>query len=311
MNAEGAGRSQRVRRSDGHTIEQAAHHEHEGGEAERAQHHSAQELRGGPPPWSRCAKTARIAPNTGIGDRLPAIAGPSAAATEVRTRTSRAAIAMRIIRSPGKRRRGGRGGAPPAMSAPTPASAAHTRANASPSGSMAPRNTSVDTREGAERGGQAAGPSQASGHGAVGEAERRERDEPEERAQRGARGELGTLLEREDEAHGAGGQRQSRQPSADRGSPAAPGERRDENERGRQQDLQQCRRRHGLYGLTGGHSCPPARSLDTLERGSHTPSALVSRAPIRCPRNAPLLLPRKCRPRASGLGGSPCSSARQ
>src|SRR5262249_60200681 len=45
----------------------------------------------------------------------------------------------------GRGRRGGGGGPPPAMSAPTPARTPQTRANANPTGSATPRNTSVDT----------------------------------------------------------------------------------------------------------------------------------------------------------------------
>src|SRR4029079_3538382 len=105
----------------------------------------------------------------------------------------------------------------------------------------------------------AAGPHEPSGRHAVGEGERGERDQPEERAQGRARGELRTMLEREDERDGTGRQGKAGQPSSDRGAPAAPGQRGEQDEERRQEELEHDRRRHGHYGLTPGRSCPPPR----------------------------------------------------
>ena len=236
-----------------------AHHEQERGKAERAQHHSAEELH---------------------GRRRALVAVREHGEERAEHRDRREAARQRGPERGGHRRededqQGGERHADRQVAGQEASrgtgrlAACHDRPDAGEDGAHEGEREHERERralererrhaEGAERGGETAAPSHPPGRRAVRQAERRERDQAEERAERRARGELGTLLEGEDERHGAGGQREPRQPSADRGSPAASGQRREEDERGRQQELEQRRRRHGLYGLTARRSCPPPR----------------------------------------------------
>ena len=92
----------------------------------------------------------------------------------------------------------------------------------------------VGARSGAE--GDAA--SGALGGQEVAKAETGLRGRARERTCRCLLGEVRSLVEREEEGHRAGGQRQADEPAADRLTPAAPGKARREDEKGRQRQLE-------------------------------------------------------------------------
>ena len=149
------------------------HHQQEGGESERAQHHPAEELHGRRRPLVAVREHGEE--RSEHGDRGQA-ARQRGAERGGRRRRGRGPAGRRapcgIPRSAGRRRRGGRGGSPPAMTAPTPARTAHTMMNASPVGRDRVPEREGGQAEAAERGGETAGPSHSPGRHAVRRAER-------------------------------------------------------------------------------------------------------------------------------------------
>ena len=209
---------------------------------------------------------------------------------------------MRIARSAGSRRRGGRSGSPPAMAAPTPARTAHTRANASTIGSVAPWSASVDrpkapspaARQPPHRTRRAATPYARLNAAS----ETKPKSVPS--AARAANSGPCSRARMSDAGPEVIGSPASHPPTA--GPQRRPAIVASRMSGGRQEELEQRRRRHGPL-RSHSRAFLPTTSLDTRGGRSHTPPApgRIARVLTRCPRSA--LLPRESPSPAPGLQG--------